>query len=702
MTREAQYRKAPEELSKRAVPMADRSLSKGYGPANVPSVVHDVLRSPGEPLDAALRAYFEPRFSHDFSQVRVHAGTHAGASAAALQAKAYSIGNRIVLGAGCPSFMTQRGRWLLAHELAHVSQIQPGAGNPATSAVEADAGRAATAVVAGGRANVQQRHGGTRIHRFGEPENVPDITYISTQGEQGFLNSAVAYHQAWGLAPRRISSIEQLLGNLARGRGRLGRVRIVLHAAEIGMFSSFFTNEPRFSLQAGRLDAYAQSDIAGLAHDVGNWLAITPTITAAILRHLRSNHPGMLKPFRLEERGTPTGTLATLVQRATELQMLSGARTRANARQADPIIAAVTTLLAELRQRLQSEAGLTRVQALALQNAIRAAGLIFGGVQFDVDRSRQVAQANRAIGAGFRGTLNAVRQRFDAGSWIDIRGCNVGDNPAYLRSVSHFFGRPGFEPHVSGPEWYQVFPFLGARTLANDAAVDSLAGNAHVQTALNRWSVLTGARAQLEALRSFYRTEIVRRQMGAETEQSRFLQLQLPGIPPLFGGLPTPSADRVMTNLLQMPSPLQMPPPLQLSDPVPLVARPRFPGGNYRFEDPRIDMARRALARLNRPGAELHYYFDAELVLPAYVGPGQQDIRLYMLHPLRRRAMANWLACQWSSAAPGLRALQSGAWNAVNSRRVTALTQTQDEGAPAGAEMVFPPDPRYRQHIREV
>src|SRR5262249_46219303 len=35
------------------------------------SIVHQVLRSPGQPLDPAARAYFEPRFQHDFSRVRV-------------------------------------------------------------------------------------------------------------------------------------------------------------------------------------------------------------------------------------------------------------------------------------------------------------------------------------------------------------------------------------------------------------------------------------------------------------------------------------------------------------------------------------------------------------------------------------------------------------------------------------------------------
>src|SRR5580700_3668275 len=36
-----------------------------------PPIVHDVLSSPGRPLDATARAFFEPRFGYDFSQVRV-------------------------------------------------------------------------------------------------------------------------------------------------------------------------------------------------------------------------------------------------------------------------------------------------------------------------------------------------------------------------------------------------------------------------------------------------------------------------------------------------------------------------------------------------------------------------------------------------------------------------------------------------------
>ena len=38
----------------------------------IPPMVHEVLRSPSQPLDTATRSFFEPRFGHDFSQIPVH------------------------------------------------------------------------------------------------------------------------------------------------------------------------------------------------------------------------------------------------------------------------------------------------------------------------------------------------------------------------------------------------------------------------------------------------------------------------------------------------------------------------------------------------------------------------------------------------------------------------------------------------------
>lgn len=93
-----------------------------------PPIVHEVLRSAGEPLDGQTRAYFEPRFQFDFSRVRLHADPAAAASARAVNAAAYAVGPHIVLGPAAPAPDTAAGQRLMAHELAHV--VQQGQGFP--------------------------------------------------------------------------------------------------------------------------------------------------------------------------------------------------------------------------------------------------------------------------------------------------------------------------------------------------------------------------------------------------------------------------------------------------------------------------------------------------------------------------------------------------------------------------------------------
>lgn len=93
-----------------------------YNGRKIPSIVDEVLRSSGQPLNVDIRAFFEPRFGHDFGKVRVHAGARAAQSAAAVGAHAYAVGPDIVFGAGQYAPETDTGKRLLAHELTHVVQ----------------------------------------------------------------------------------------------------------------------------------------------------------------------------------------------------------------------------------------------------------------------------------------------------------------------------------------------------------------------------------------------------------------------------------------------------------------------------------------------------------------------------------------------------------------------------------------------------
>jgi hypothetical protein len=89
-----------------------------------PPIVQEVLRSPGQPLDAATRAYMEPRFGHDFGKVRVHADARAAESARAIMARAYTLGSHIAFETGQYRPGMSLGRRLIAHELVHVVQQQ--------------------------------------------------------------------------------------------------------------------------------------------------------------------------------------------------------------------------------------------------------------------------------------------------------------------------------------------------------------------------------------------------------------------------------------------------------------------------------------------------------------------------------------------------------------------------------------------------
>jgi hypothetical protein len=115
ISRKCQACEEEEKLQEK--PAGPRSTAR-----EAPSIMDAVLRSAGQPLDEATRAYFEPRFGRDFSAVRVHTGGLAEQSARDVNARAYTSGHDIVFDAGEFAPGTHEGRRLLAHELTHVVQ----------------------------------------------------------------------------------------------------------------------------------------------------------------------------------------------------------------------------------------------------------------------------------------------------------------------------------------------------------------------------------------------------------------------------------------------------------------------------------------------------------------------------------------------------------------------------------------------------
>ncbi len=152
---------------------AGNESTAGTAKGEVPSVVHEVLQTPGQALDAATRASMEQRFGRDFGKVRVHTDQKAAQSAQAVDAVAYTVGQHIVFEGGQYRPEEPQGRKLLARELAHVAQQDsesvPGAsalriGDP-WDASEREADRAAAAASSQSKLSASERGASALVQR---------------------------------------------------------------------------------------------------------------------------------------------------------------------------------------------------------------------------------------------------------------------------------------------------------------------------------------------------------------------------------------------------------------------------------------------------------------------------------------------------------------------------------------------------------
>lgn len=149
-----------------AVLRGDKPQRVGGGQSNgrrridLPAIVHNTVSKSGKSLDADIRKRFESRFSHDFSQVRIHADTQAAESARSVVARAYTVANHIAFDTGQYAPHSSAGASLLAHELAHVVQQ--------TYAQTASLARAPAQTPADGVYVIAVEHGAMTLVRKGQ------------------------------------------------------------------------------------------------------------------------------------------------------------------------------------------------------------------------------------------------------------------------------------------------------------------------------------------------------------------------------------------------------------------------------------------------------------------------------------------------------------------------------------------------------
>jgi len=169
----------PPSISEEGTGIA-RKCPKCIVDDDVPPIVHEVLRSPGQSLDVDTRTSMEGLFGHNFGKVRVYSDAKAAESSQAINALAYTVGQRIVFGEGSYAPKTRDGSRLLAHELTHTIQqdtetIRPIVPSKPSSSMKADGdGFEAAKVDAGKNLHEKITHG--RMSRVSRQEKSATTT----------------------------------------------------------------------------------------------------------------------------------------------------------------------------------------------------------------------------------------------------------------------------------------------------------------------------------------------------------------------------------------------------------------------------------------------------------------------------------------------------------------------------------------------
>jgi hypothetical protein len=179
-----------EEEDDKKLHRKESSGSEVQGSNELDSYVSS-LSSSGQSLPQSSRSFFEPRFGHDFSNVRIHTDSVAAKSAQSINALAYTTGNDIVFNSGQYSPETSSGQKLIAHELTHV--VQQSTNIQSKKIQRANNGFDITGINPGGEANVIYfDQGSATIDASQQPKIKPlaapplkNLTLIGTSSEEG-------------------------------------------------------------------------------------------------------------------------------------------------------------------------------------------------------------------------------------------------------------------------------------------------------------------------------------------------------------------------------------------------------------------------------------------------------------------------------------------------------------------------------------
>jgi hypothetical protein len=336
---------------------------------------------------------------------------------------------------------------------------------------------------------------------FGIPDYAPQYTFIAQASSQdnGFINLAHRFHENSGLRPKTVTSIEQILDLLndpsKTGTGIINRIRIVAHIfvdsqnliQPTNLLIPFVAGGTRLSLKR-HFTGFAGTRIDALKSMMTFEVPGSPVETtyyihrgavAPILNQLGSSLSAIINQIPTDAFGEPSADFLEFIKLAAskwalQLNVITNTAAAAAANSGYDVL--IADAIARLRNNPLAETQLTTLRdaIVGLGNSV---SLNFAQPARPADYATNIAATLASTnGNVFQTKLNRVRQRFNRNSKIDIRGCQIGRDPDFLRAIQQFFGTSDtVRPTVSGPKWFQHFNEIGNITgLDSDARVAGL------------------------------------------------------------------------------------------------------------------------------------------------------------------------------------------------------------------------------------
>jgi hypothetical protein len=346
----------------------------------------------------------------------------------------------------------------------------------------------------GGGGSTPDPEASTAAPLFGQPDYAPQITFIAQASptDNGFIALANEFHQNSGLAPKTVSSIEEIIDILNNpslsGSGVINRMRIVSHVffddqnlvSPTNMMIRFLSGGTRLALKR-HFNGFAGTNAEALrsmmtfevpGSPITTTLYIHHSAVAPILSALPSSLASIISQIPTDLAGEPMGDFLDFIKlAASKWALQQGAINNVDA--ATAAQNGYDFLLADVIGRLRNNP-LTEAQLNTLKNAIINLGSgVIASTATPNNPQNYAMNVNAALAAvqgnAFRTKLNQARQRFNRNSKIDIRGCQVGRDQEFLQAIQRFFGTNAtVRPAVSGPRWFQYFNAISNITGLNN------------------------------------------------------------------------------------------------------------------------------------------------------------------------------------------------------------------------------------------